>query len=112
MKSIPSELLRDSCLLKTEVSRDEWDKSVYEERTLENVCIRTGISGEENVGSEENIPFGVLYFDGEKSRPNGTEFIPLKQTVVFGGQEFRVLSAERFCFGGKLHHMKVRLGKK
>lgn len=112
MKSIPSRLLRDSCLLKTEVSRDEWGKPVFEEVRLENVCIQAGVSGEESSLSEGNVPFGVLYFDAEKSRPAGVEFVPLKQVVTFGGESFRVLSRERFCCGGRLHHMKVRLGRK
>lgn len=112
MKSIPSRLLRDSCLLMTEVSRDEWGKPVYEETRLENVCIQVGISGEESSLSEGNVPFGVLYFDAEKSRPVGVDFVPLKQAVTFGEREFRVLSCERFCCEGRLHHMKVRLGRK
>ena len=112
MKSIPSELLRDSCLLKTELSRDESGKPVYEETMLENVCIRTGVSGDENRLSEGSIPLGVLYFDGGKSRPNGVEFVPLKQVVVYGNREFRVLSCEQFCYGGRVHHMKVGLGRK
>lgn len=112
MKSIPSALLRDSCLLMNEVSRDEWGKPVYEETQLENVCIRTGILGEENSLCEGNIPFGVLYFDAEKSRPNGVDFVPLKQVVIYGEKEFRVLSCERFCFEGRVHHMKVGLGRK
>ena len=112
MKSIPSRLLRDSCGLKTEVSCDEWGKPVYEETWLENVCIQGGISGEESSLCEGNVPFGGLYFDAEKSRPSGVDFIPLKQVVTFGEREFRVLSCERFCCEGRLHHMKVRLGRK
>lgn len=112
MKSIPSRLLKDSCLLKTEISRDEWGKPVYSEARLENVCIRAGVLGEESSLSAENVPFGVLYFDAERSRPVGAEFVPLKQVVTFGGESFRVLSCERFCCEGRLHHMKVRLGRK
>lgn len=112
MKSIPSRLLRDSCLLKTEIGCDEWGKPVYEETGLENVCIRTGVAGEENSLCEGNIPYGVLYFDAEKSRPNGVDFVPLKQVVIFGEKEFRVLSCQRFCCDGRVHHMKVGLGRK
>lgn len=112
MKSIPSRLLRDCCLLKTEISRDEWGKPVYRETRLENICIHTGISGEKNSLCEENVPFGVLYFDAEKSRPKGIGFIPFKQVVTFGDSSFRVLSCEQFCCEGRLHHMKVRLGRK
>lgn len=112
MKSIPSRLLLDSCLLKTEIGCDEWGKTVYEETQLENVCIRTGVAGEENSLCERNIPYGVLYFDAEKSRPKGVEFVPLKQTVVYENRELRVLSCQRFCCEGRLHHMKVGLGSK
>lgn len=111
IRPIPSVLLTDSALLKTEISRDEWGKAEYSETELTDIAIRPAAANSENSSSQTELFSGTLYFDAANSKPAGTEFIPTKQLIVYDGQTYRVMSAEKFTSFGKLHHTKVRLGK-
>jgi len=108
---IPSEMLTETAVLMTEISRDEWGKAKYGKTELKNIAIRPAAANSENSSSQTELFSGTLYFDAAHSLPSGTEFIPSKQLVVYGGRTYRVMSAEKFTAFGKLHHTKVRLGK-
>lgn len=108
---IPMEMLTESAVLMTEISRDEWGKVKYSETQLKNIAVRPAAANSENSSSQTELFSGTLYFDAARSCPPGTEFIPSKQLVVYSGKTYRVMSAEKFTAFGRSHHTKVRLGK-
>lgn len=108
---IPRKMLTGSAVLLTEISRDEWGKAEYGRTELENIAVRPAAANSENSSSQTELFSGTLYFDAVHSRPSGTEFIPSKQLIVYGGETYRVMSAEKFTAFGRSHHTKVRLGK-
>ena len=102
----PAFAMRQTCTVKRWKERGI-SADVYEEPTEVKCRISMGrklAKESANYGSTEVVADGTLYL------PAGTQIKP-KDIVVFGGQEYRVITSRpRYDFSGAENHVEVTVG--
>jgi len=94
-------------------TKDEWGNETYpDNRTLTNVrfepsgkiVLDRGVSG----ANTEIRLSAVMFYDVQNSRPQDVTF-QYGDSIVFGGQAYRVVSIDKLYDGAVLHHLEVGL---